>query len=134
MSIIAKMKAHPALSIAGLGVVALGVDYFVEGDKSIAASLYRGIFGGGGDGEPGGRGLPPHKIVPRGMPEAPSHVAPVLEYIPGYYPAFPAHYHPHWGPREFPYRDHEARHIHSEMVRRHHWGRDFGWGERGHRG
>jgi|SRR5271155_5621246 len=131
MSIIAKMKAHPVVSIAGLGALALGVDYFVEGDKSIAASLYRGIFGGGGGDERGGKGLPPHKIVPRGMPGAPAQVAPVLEYIPGYYPAFPAHYHPHWGHHE---------HIHSEMVRRSHegrgWGREhgWGWGERGHRG
>ena len=132
MSIIAKMKAHPVISIAGLGTLALGVDYFVEGDKSIAASLYRGIFGGGGGaGGERGDGLPAHKTVPRGMPDAPAQVAPVLEYIPGYYPAFPAHYHPHWGPHESPYGDHEARHIHGEMVRRSHEG--HGWG-RGHRG
>lgn len=122
MSIIAKMKAHPVLSIAGLGVAALGVDYFVEGEKSIAASLYRGIFGG--SAEQGGRELPPHKFVPKGMPEAPAHVSPVLEYIPGYYPAFPAHYHPHWGPYE---------HIHGEMMRHHRWGGHHG-GARGYRG
>jgi hypothetical protein len=123
MSILAKMKAHPVLSIAGLGVAALGVDYFVEGDKSIAASFYRSIFGSGG-GEHGKRGLAPHKVVPRGMPEAPAQVAPVLEYLPGYYPAFPAHYHPHWG--------HHARGFHGEMIRRGHYGRD--WGHEGGRG
>lgn len=128
MSFLDKMKAHPVLSIAGLGAAALAVDYVVEGDKSVAVSLYRGIFGGGegGEGHGRGRGLPPHKIVPKGMPEAPGHVAPVLEYLPNYYPAFPAHYHPHWGPHE---------HIHSEMVRHRHWGHEgWGWGGRGYRG
>jgi len=125
MSIIAKMKAHPVLSIAGLGVLALGVDYFVEGDKSIASSLYRGIFGGGSGGERGGRGLPPHKMVPGGMPAAPAQVQPVLEYLPGYYPAFPAHYHPHWG------RGYEHR-FGGRGIAARDWGR--GRGERDHRG
>jgi hypothetical protein len=119
MSIMAKLKAHPYLSILGLGAAALGVDYAVEGDKSIVSSLFRGVFGGGGGKDGGGKGGAHggHPQVPAGMPQAPAQVAPVMEYLPGYYPAFPAHYHPHWGHgRGHRFHDFDQRGGHEERF------------------
>ena len=45
-SVLARVKAAPAAYwVLGLGASALAVDYFIEGDNSIASSMYRGIFG-----------------------------------------------------------------------------------------
>lgn len=100
MSIMAKLKkVHPAVWIAGLGGAALVVDYFVEGEASVASSLYRGIFGGhGGRGAHGGRGgggglasssAQPSlaSAMPAALPVLPTQVAPYG--YPIYYSAYP---------------------------------------------
>jgi len=87
MEIVQRLKKlHPVYWVAGLGGAALLVDYFVEGDQSVASSLYRGAFGGSG----GGAVLPAHAARSQ---VAPHKVAPQLAegMTPvSYYPAYPA--------------------------------------------
>jgi hypothetical protein len=78
-------KMHPAYWVLGLGGAALAIDYFMEGDKSVASSLYRGIFGGkagSGEGGDGAAQLHPFaRVAPMVMPGS--------SYAVPYYPAFP---------------------------------------------
>ena len=82
-------KMHPAYWVLGLGGAALAIDYFMEGDKSVASSLYRGIFGGkaaSGEGNDGAAQLHPFtrlaSVAIPGASYGPSYAVP-------YYPAFP---------------------------------------------
>lgn len=126
MSIMAKLKKlHPAYWVLGLGGVALTVDYFMEGDQSIASSLYRGVFGGsgsGGDGG-GGGGAARRRVLPHGGTGM-SPAIPGMGYaqMPEYYPAYP----PSYGlwPGHYP-------RFASHMG--HGWGHEgHGWGHEGH--
>ena len=141
--LLAKAKRLPApYWIAGLGGGALLVDYLVEGEDSIASSLYRGIFGGEerGEGRRGGRrGLPAGRqealpiitqptTVPAGVPGLDYYVVPVPYYHPGRY--FRAHE---------PYRPNarflRAREWHPDMHPGYWGGRHLGHpGHPGHPG
>jgi hypothetical protein len=102
MSIMAKLKkVHPAYWVLGLGGAALAVDYFVEGDQSVAASLYRGIFGASGHGHGHADAQHPAASHPTSaaLPVAsPASAAPAMAMqsalygYPNYYPAYPYHY------------------------------------------
>lgn len=105
-SIVAKLKKMPpAYWVLGLGGAALVADYFMEGDRSVASSLYRGIFshaswgGGQGYGEEGaddGGGGGYNPALSSGSPEGgmydPSMISSALPMgfdEPMYYPAYP---------------------------------------------
>jgi hypothetical protein len=78
-------KVHPVYWVLGLGGAALAIDYFMEGDKSVASSLYRGLFGGKADaGEGGGNGA--SRPIARAVPMT---AIPGASYAAPYYPAFP---------------------------------------------
>jgi len=92
MSVVDKLKKmHPAYWVLGLGGVALGVDYYVERDKSVASSIYRKLSGqpepagalGAGPGGGIARLLRPGVVLPSTY--GPAEV---------FYPAFPPG-HPH---------------------------------------
>lgn len=93
MSIIAKLKkVHPAYWVLGLGGAALAVDYFVEGDQSVASSLYRGVFGSGRSGGGGGGGSGGGVRAQMGIPGGRVMPIPAMGYPqPEYYPAYPYH-------------------------------------------
>lgn len=72
-SLVQKAKNAPAhYWVIGLGVSALAVDYLVEGENSLAAAAYRGVFGGGHE-EQGPHAHYPHagRIAQRGSQAAP---------------------------------------------------------------
>ncbi len=77
-------KVHPVYWVLGLGGAALAIDYFMEGDKSVVSSLYRGIFGDKlASGESGEGAARPRPIVQMVVPTAGT------SYAVPYYPAFP---------------------------------------------
>jgi hypothetical protein len=126
--LLAKAKRLPApYWVAGLGGGALLVDYLVEGEDSIASSLYRGIFGGGHEEERGGgrrggqrtarapmggqRALPvitQPTTVPAGVPGLDYYVVPVPYYHPDRY-----------------FRAHEPERPHARFARAHEWHPDM---------
>ncbi|HTR02657.1 MAG TPA: hypothetical protein VMN82_05625, partial [Thermoanaerobaculia bacterium] len=66
MSITERLKKMPtSYWVVGLGAAALGVDYLVEGESSIASSIWRGVTGGRSEKierQPG----PPQAVAPGG--------------------------------------------------------------------
>lgn len=105
MSIIDKMKkAHPAYWVLGLGGAALAIDYYVERDRSVASSIYRKFFGGGGRGEGGGgRGTLHGRAAPV-MPGSAIMPGPLYQTSRVYYPAYPpVHPYHHWMHRGLPF-------------------------------
>jgi len=98
MSIVAKLKKMPPVYwVLGLGGAALAVDYFVEGEQSVASSLYRGIFGHGegtshgrGSAHAGPLGRSPASMAPGGMLPSPDGMLPSAGGMESfYYPAYP---------------------------------------------
>jgi hypothetical protein len=104
MSIVDKMKKHPALSAVGLGGGALAIDYLVRGDRSLASSFLRSLAGGG---------TAPSREAPQRAARPTRGVVPGATLLPAmmgysrrfYYPAYPpsyywgrwgAHPHEHW--------------------------------------
>lgn len=123
MSILAKLKNMPtAYWVVGLGGAALGIDYFVEGDRSVVSSLYRGVFGGRAEGALEGRPLGAVRpgTHPGGLAFVPAMGAPRVYYtaIPPFYPY--RHYHPSRFGFRGPYS-----HPHGGGPRPHHG--HYGW-------
>jgi hypothetical protein len=109
MSILAKLKNMPtAYWVVGLGGAALGIDYFVEGERSVVSSLYRGVFGGRGEGtapqrrslgaaRPGVPALVPAMGAPRVYYTAIPPFYPYRHHHPSRFGFRGSHPHPHWG-------------------------------------
>lgn len=129
MSIVAKLKkVKPVYWVLGLGGAALAVDYLVEGERSIAMSLYRGVFGGhGGHGGQGSHGGIRH-TVPAARSVSPVATMPSVLQMPTYYPAYPASYYA-WNGYPF-----GARYSHFGHGFGGHADHHGAWREHGHRG
>jgi hypothetical protein len=86
MSIVDKLKKmHPAYWVLGLGGVALGIDYYVERNKSVASSVYRKLSSGTPGARDGQSFLQQRTVLQTRLPR---------QSPPVYYSAFPPG-HPH---------------------------------------
>jgi hypothetical protein len=69
MSLMAKLKALPtSYWVLGLGSAALGVDYLVEGQNSIASAIWRGVTGGHKEVHHGGQHRMPFRHPRAALP------------------------------------------------------------------
>lgn len=131
MSIVAKLKkVKPVYWVLGLGGAALGVDYLMEGERSIVMSLYRGVFGHGHGGSgSGGGGKGRHALPGGGGGGVAPALAPIGTVIapqtPAYYPAYPASFYTSWNGYPF---DAHARHMSHPWGHAHEMLRHFGHG------